>query len=276
MRRHTKTWKQKGLVELKHLCKEYPTIAVANIDNFPATLFGRLRWNLSKDAVVRVSKIRVIQRAFEEAGLPKLKEVSTGSSAVLFSKLNAFELYARVKKSKGKVSAKPGQLAPADIVVPAGDTGLPPGPALSDLKGAGLNVRVQGTTIAVVENKVVAKKGEPIALAVASTLSKLNIKPITLQLNVHSVLENGELYPGSVLDIDPEKTLEEFMQAYRNALNLAVNAQIFNHASIEVLLGKAFREAKELNAEVEGKRARETAEAAGGQSAQSQEARASA
>ena len=91
------------------------------------------------------------------ATIKDIAEKASKSVAVIFTEMTPFRLYAFLKKNKGKAAAKEGQLAPNDIIVPAGDTGLPPGPALSDLKGAGLQVKIQGPTIEITEDKVVAK-----------------------------------------------------------------------------------------------------------------------
>jgi len=101
--------------------------------------------------------------------------------------------YAKIKKNKGSSSAKAGMLAQDDIVIPAGDTGLPPGPALSDLKQAGLKTKIQGPTISIAEDKLVAKKGEAISAGVANALGKLNIKPIKIGLNLVACYEHGEM-----------------------------------------------------------------------------------
>ncbi|MEK6970114.1 MAG: 50S ribosomal protein L10 [archaeon] len=247
MTSHTKKWKHSEVARLEQLAKEYPVIGVADLSGFPANLHGALKVKLSGKAVLTVSKRKIIQRALTNAGVDaSIAQGLTGSTAVLFSRINPFELYALVKQSSGRVSAKVGQIAPEDLIIPAGDTGLPPGPALSDLKGAGLNVRVQGATIAVMEDKVVTKKGDPVTAPVANVLGKFGIKPIKLRLNVTQVMEGKELFAASVLDIDEDAIFDQFVQAERESFNLSVNAVIFNEKSTPVIITKAFREAKQV------------------------------
>ncbi len=247
MTTHTKKWKHSEVSRLKQLAKEYPVVGVADLSGFPANLHGQLKVRLAGKAHVTVSKRKIIQRALKEAGVDdSLTKDLKGSTAVLFSKVNPFELFALVKQSSGKVSAKEGQIAPDDIVIPAGDTGLPPGPALSDLKGAGLNVRVQGATIAVMEDKIVTHKGEAITAPVVNVLGKFGIKPIKLRLSLTHVAEKGQLYPASVLDIDETEVFANFVKAEQQAFNLAVNAFVFNDKSTPVIITKAFREAKQV------------------------------
>src|SRR3989344_317398 len=195
MTHHFRQWKESQLQEIKQLADSYPVIAIADISSFPAALFATIRKKLSKKAVIKVSKTRVIKRAFAET---KLKDIDLngymkGSLAVIFTEMNPFEVFAFMKKNKGSIPAKPGMLAPLDLIVPAGDTGLPPGPALSELKQAGINARIQGSSIFVPEDTIVAKKGTVISKAVASTLQKLDIKPIKVGLNIVSVIQNKEL-----------------------------------------------------------------------------------
>lgn len=247
MTTHTKKWKHNEVTRLEQLVKEYPVIGVADLSEFPANLHGQLKVKLHGKAILTVSKRKVIQRAFKNAGVDsKLTDGMKGSTGVLFSKVNPFELFALIKQSSGKVAAKVGQLAPEDIVIPAGDTGLPPGPALSDLKGAGLNVRVQGATIAIMEDKIVAHKGEAITAPVVAVMGKFGIKPIKLRLNVRSVVEGSEIYQAAVLDIDTDEVFANFVKAEQQSFNLAVNASIYTEKSTPVIITKAFREAKQV------------------------------
>ncbi|MFH1545032.1 MAG: 50S ribosomal protein L10 [archaeon] len=244
MTRHTTEWKKKEVTELKQLIESYPVIAVADITGFPANLFQDIRKLLHDKAVIKVSKTRVILNALKESKLKesKLLEEVKGSVAIIFTQMNPFELYALIKKNKGRVSAKPGIIAPDDILVPAGDTGLPPGPALSDLKGAGLKVRIQGSSIFISEDKTVCRKGEEISKVVSGTLQKLNIKPIKVGLNVIAVYEKGEIFKAEVMDIDIDELFSDFQQAYRNSLNLALNIYYTNEDTIKLFLSKAYRD----------------------------------
>jgi large subunit ribosomal protein L10 len=247
MTSHTRPWKEAQLERLKKLASEYPVVAVADINMYPAALFQQVRKKLHGRAVVVVSKTRVLKKALSESkNTESLIEFAEKNCAVIFTDLNPFELFAFLKKNKGKVSAKEGAIAEDDIMIPAGDTGLPPGPALSDLKGAGLKVAVQGATISVIQDKVVTKAGEPISLAVAGTLSKLNIKPFKVGLKLISALEEGQVYGAEVLNIDVEQVFSNFCNAHRHAFNLAFNAEIFNSATTELLLSNAFLNAKSV------------------------------
>ena len=248
MTSHNRAWKEAKKDELTKLSVEYPFIAVATLNELPANIVSVLRKRLAGEAVIKVSKTRVLKLAFKEssADTSKIDDQVNQSIAVIFSKKNPFELFSFIKKNKGEASAKVGDIAPQDILIQAGDTGLPPGPALTPLKAAGLKVAVQGPTISIVKDKIVTKKGEEVSDAVVDVLGKLNIKPMRVGMKVIGVLdkEENQFYSADILHVDEEELFDNFVLAYQQALNLSVNAGIYNDASMEVLVIKAQREAK--------------------------------
>ncbi|MFH1257145.1 MAG: 50S ribosomal protein L10 [Candidatus Diapherotrites archaeon] len=245
MTKHKRPWKEAQLSELKKLAEEYPIIAVADLSGFPSALFQEIRKKLSAKAVIKVSKTRVVKMALASSKAKKeLADFSEGSVAIIFTKMNPFELHAFLKKNKGKTAAKEGVIAPEDIIIHAMDTGLPPGPALSDLKAAGLKVKIQGATIAITDDAVVAKKGTPVSKGAAGALAKLDIKPIKIGLNLVAAIEGTQVYKGEVLDIDTDKVFSDFTEAYSSALNLALNIYYISPETLPLFIGKAVRDSK--------------------------------
>lgn len=245
MKSHRKAWKLRQADELSKLFGEHKIVGIADLLGTPASLIQKLRKALKGKAVLKVSKTRVAKKALE--GVPSKKALDSlvsKSCLVIFSQQDPFELYSLIKKNRAKAFAKAGYVAEEDIVIPAGDTGLPPGPALSDLKAAGLQIKIQGPTIHITADKVVTKKGETVTPPVANVLSKLDIKPVKVGLKVTAFYENGVLFGPGVLDVDSEKVFNDFAAAYIQSLNLSVNAAIFNAASMPIIVGNSFRAAK--------------------------------
>lgn len=251
MTSHSRKWKESQVQLLQQLADKYPVIAVASLKNFPAPLAKELRKRLQGKAVIKVSKTRVFTKALKQSKTDTgaLAKHVKGSVAVIFSEMNPFELYAFLKRNSVSMPAKAGVIAPDDIVVPAGDTGLPPGPALSDLKEAGLKTLIQGPTISIAEDKVVARKGETISAGVAAALSKLAIKPVKVSLKVVACFEKGQVFLANVLDIDAEKVKKDFGKAASDAFNLAVEVAYFTKETMPALIAKAFKNAKSLSIE---------------------------
>ena len=185
----------------------------------------------------------------EKKGIEQLEEKLNGIPALLFTKENPFKLFSLIKKNKSKAAAKPGQLAPNDLTIPAGPTSFTPGPIISELGALGLKTKVNDGKIDILEDHVIVKEGEEITQEVASLLQKMNIEPMEIGLDLVCVFENGELFGKDVLSIDEDEYAANFANAQKWAFNLAVEAGIFTTETTELLIQKAFKETKAVSLE---------------------------
>lgn len=227
----------------------YPVIGILSLHGTPASALQRIRFSILDHAIIKVEKKSIIERALKKIGKEKLIELLSDQPAVIMVKEEPFKFFKRIKKSKSKVPAKPGDVAQCDIVVPAGPTDLPPGPAISTLQKVKIAAKVEGGKIAIVKDCLVAKKGEKISEDLASALSLLKIKPIEVGLNVLGLMEDSMLYTKDVLDVNEAEIFKSIEQAVANAFNLSVNICYPTRETIEMLLLKGYVEAKMLGLE---------------------------
>ena len=239
--------KQEVVGRLVELLKKSKSIAVVDLRQLPDKQFSLIRKKLRGKAHFIVAKNTLIKRAVEQAkkGQELLPHVNA-PTALVFTGMNPFELVSFVRKNKGKAAAKPGQIAPFDLIVPAGETSLPPGPVLSELKNAKIAAQIQGGKVVISKDSTVAKKGEKISDLAAKGLQKLGIEPFEVGMNISAALEDGILYKKDVLEVDEEKMLADFTQAHQNALNLSVEIAYPTKYNVEILIGKAVRSARAL------------------------------
>ena len=118
-----------------------------------------LRKNFRGELVMLVAKNKISAIALKRAGLQNADEfVSklTGQNALIFTNMSPFKLYLVLEKSKVNLPARAGDVASDDIVVPAGNTGIPPGPVLSEFKEANVQTRIESGSIYVSRDSVVA------------------------------------------------------------------------------------------------------------------------
>jgi large subunit ribosomal protein L10 len=250
--RHTKSWRVSQYNEIKELILKYKVIGIGNLDGFPASLLQKLKKRL-EDAVFKVTSRSVLKKVLEDNGHKDVLEKIPNQAILILTNKNAFELYTAIKKSKAKSKAKIGMISPIDIVVPEGDTGLPPGPALSDLKKVGIKAQVKGATIYVPKDTTIAKAGDVITSDVVGTLSKLDIKPVELILNVPFVKEEGLIYAKDVLDVDKDVITNDIVTAVRSAINVGVEIEYPAKETIEIIITTAHLQAKALEKETEQK-----------------------
>lgn len=251
MTRHTRKWKENEASSLKKCFETYPVIGFINLQKSPTALLQSIRKKLSANTKIKVSKTRVIQKALAGTKLDKEKimPLLQGSIGIVFTEMDPFELFSTIKKSKISAPVKTGMVAENDIVVPEGDTGLPPGPLLSNLKAAGIPVQIQGGSIKVTRDFIAVKKGVIITPEVTGAFATLDLKPLKLGMNLSAVYSKGELFNAQVLDIDIDAFTAKLQQAYNNAFNLSFNACYVTKENIELLLQKAFRDAKSVSVE---------------------------
>ena len=241
----TRSTKAKTVVEIAKLAKGVKTIAIADLRNLPDRQLQSMRKRLRGKATIVVAKNTLIERGLKEAKVAtELVPQMNGPAAVIFTDMDPFKLSKLIRQGRGKAAAKPGQIAPFDIIVPAGETALPPGPVLTELKQAGVQAAIQGGKVVISKDSTVAKAGEKISLSAAKALQKLGVEPFEVGVSLAAAWEKGTIYSGIVLDIDEKVFMGKLSLATMSALNLAVGAAYPTKMSIRLLIGKAVRESK--------------------------------
>lgn len=237
-------WKAQEVKALSKLINEYKTIAVASLHKVRASQLQALSKKLRGSIYLHVSKNTLMQRALEKcakqkANLKKLSEHITGPNVFIFTDMDPFQLTLALRKGKVKIAAKAGDIAPIDIVVPAGNTGLPPGPIMAELAEVGVPTRIETGSVVITKDTVVAGKGEMISPKLASILSKIGIKPIEVGLSLNVAYADGTLIPSNLLEIDLETVKSRLREAFHSALSLAVNCSYPTTEVLPILLTKA-------------------------------------
>lgn len=233
---------------LLDLIKEYPVIGILNVENLPSQQLQALRSKLRKDFLIRVSKKELIGRAIEQAkdkdGFEKFKEMMEGMPALLFTTQDPFKISNKIRTSKSKAPAKSGQTAPFDLVIEAGPTPFTPGPIISELGALGLKTGVENGKIVIKEASVLVRKGEVISASAADTLTKFDIQPMDIGLDLVAAYENGLIYGREVLGISPEEYLSMIQAAASESMALSLEISYPTADNVSRLIGLAYNTAK--------------------------------
>ncbi len=246
---HVASWKYEFVDKIVKLSREYPVIGIVNINNIPAAQMQKMRRELRNEAVLIVGRNRLIKLALEKSPRKNLKELAKyieGQTGIVFTKMNAFKLAKFMEKTKTKAPAKGGEVAPEDIVVHGGETPFKPGPIISEFQKVGLPAAVQKGKIVIRKDTLLVKKGEVISRDVAQVLTKLEIYPITVGLDLRAAYEDEIVFPKEVLHVDTEKVYGDLLNAIQYAVNLSVNMAWPTKLTMPLLIGKAARDAMSL------------------------------
>jgi len=238
--------KARQVEEIKKLLSQYKVIGIASLEKVRAAQLQELKRKLEKEVVMKVFKNTLVKRAIDELDDPKLKKLEeylTGPNIFLFTNMNPFKLSILLEKNKVRAVAKAGDKASFDVVVPAGNTGLSPGPVISQFSAVGIPTRIESGSVWINKDTLVCRKGEVISLQLANILSKLGIKAVEIGLSLKVVYDDGYIITEEDLAVDLDEIRKSIEEAHSYAFNLSMNAAIPIPENVGLLLQKAHQEA---------------------------------
>ncbi|MFX0060482.1 MAG: 50S ribosomal protein L10 [Candidatus Heimdallarchaeota archaeon] len=253
--KHIPQWKIEEINNLVDLFRDYENIAVIDVAHINDMQFQSMRKILRGKAVFRMSKkslqLRAIEKYKNESNKENLDELAKhipGQSSLVFTNLDLFELRRIFLENEWMVPAKPNEITPVDIWVPAGDTGLPTGQVISELNMTlRLPTRIMNDTIHIREDTRTHKAGDLVDVKQAAVLKKLGITPIESLIKIHFAWHDGEIIPEEILYMDLEQFKNNFARAYREALSILYEMPFFLEDMTENYIRKAASEANILN-----------------------------
>lgn len=251
LKAHAAQWKKDEVKELEKVIQKYKIIGIADMTGMPSPQLQKMRSILKGSVEIRMSKAGLITRALTNVkdkinGIEQLIPYVKGMPCLILTNNNPFALAKTLKKSKSKAPAKPGQTAPNDIVIPAGPTPFAPGPVIGELGQLGIKATIAEGKVTIKEDAHVIKEGQVLSAPLAAMLTRLNIMPMEIGINLLAVLENGAILTKEILFVDETKYLSDLKQAASWAFNLAFNSTYACKNTIKLLLQKAFRDSEAL------------------------------
>lgn len=229
--------------------------ALVGIRGVPAAALQRMRRDLkARGHPIAVAPNSAIRHALERAAKqrpalqPLLNEVSD-QTALLSAEGNPFALYQELVRTRSPTPARGGELAPNDILVPAGTTSFKPGPIVGELQHAGFPAAIEKGKVVLKKDTLIVKAGGVISREVAGMLTRLDILPLEVGLELRAVVDGDTFYPKSLLSVDLDAQREALFSAHRRALGLAVELAYPTKASLPILVTRAHRRAIALAVE---------------------------
>lgn len=238
--------------QLQELPSKYKVLALVRMEKVRASQILPLRKKL-KDEVEFVSiKDKVAQKSLERqkvSGIKGMIEKLTGQCLFMFTNMSPFKLNVLLAKNKIMLSARGGDVASVDVVIPAKNTGIAPGPMLTEFKEAGVPTKIDQGTIWITKETIPVKKGGIISGKLAALLGKLDIKPVEAKISLSAALEDGVQYSQEELVIDVDKVRDEIAAAHQEAVSLSIEAAYVTAENIGHILSKAAQSARSVSVE---------------------------
>ena len=235
--------------QLQELPKKYNVIALVRMEKVRSSQLLPLRKKFKGEVEILSIKDKVAQKALAGIKIPSIEKMLdklVGQCVLMFTNMSPFKLNILLGKNKIMLPARGGDVASIDVVIKAGNTGITPGPILTDFKEAGIATKIDQGTIWITKDSTAAKKGGVISAKLATLLSKLDVKPVEAGISLDTAIADGILYAKDEMVIDVEKYRNAFAQAYQEALSLSIEIGYVTKENIIPLLSKASQGAKSL------------------------------
>jgi len=237
---------------LQDLPKKYSVTALVRMEKVRASQLLPLRKKLQGEVEIISIKDKVAQKSLEKLDIPgieKMKEKLTGQCVFMFTNMSPFKLNVLLAKNKILLTARGGDIASIDVVVPPKNTGIAPGPMLTEFKENKIPTKIDQGTIWILKETTPVKKGEVISTKLAALLGKLDIKAIEAKIVLNSALSEGILFAEEELVVDVDKFKEKLIQAAQEAKSLSIEIGYITPDNAQQLISKAAQSARSLSIE---------------------------
>lgn len=228
--------------QLQELPKKYRVTALVRMEKVRSSQLLPLRKKFRDEVQVVSIKDKVAKKAFSALDIPgisKVIESLTGQCVLMFTNMSPFKLNVLLGKNKVMMYARGGDTASIDVVVPAKNTGIAPGPMLTEFKEAGIATKIDQGTIWITKDSTPVKRGGVVPEKLATLLQKLDIKAVEAGIFLDAALEEGTLYKKEEMVIDLVQYRELFARAHQEAVSLSVEAAYITQDNVKQILAKA-------------------------------------
>jgi large subunit ribosomal protein LP0 len=202
---------------------EYDKCLFVNVDNVTSKQICIMRKALRAiDAKMVMGKNTLIRKALGDymanhEGSAKItsckiieKEMAL-NTGLIFVKGDLSEVKEILDSQKREAPARIGSIAPIDVTIPAGPTGLDP-KQTSFFQALKIQTKIQKGQVEIVTPVTVIHVDDKITPGQAALLDKLKIRPFEYKMHIKAFMDNGKRFDAKVLAITPESIRESFQE----------------------------------------------------------------
>jgi len=238
--------KEEYFIKLKGLLADYGSIFIVNVDNVGSNQMHQIRQALRGVAVVLMGKNTMVRRALKilmadnpqfERLMPHVK----GNVGFVFTNDDLKDIRTKITSNRVAAPAKAGAIAPDNVWIPAGNTGMEPGKT-SFFQALGIPTKIARGTIEIVQDVHLVKAGSKVGASEAALLNMLGISPFTYGMTVLQVFSDGNAFAPSVLDIEESSLIEHYLSGIKTVAAISLAAHYPTPASIPHSLVNAYKE----------------------------------
>jgi len=238
--------KEEYFVKLKGLLEEYKAIFIVNVDNVGSNQMHQIRQSLRGQGVVLMGKNTMVRRALkimlsDNPQFEKLMPHVKGNVGFVFTNGDLKEIRDKIVSNRVAAPAKAGALAPDDVWIPGGNTGMEPGKT-SFFQALDIPTKIARGTIEIVQDIHIVKAGTKVGASEAALLNMLGISPFTYGMTVIQIYSDGTSFPPSVLDIEESSLITHFLSGVKTIAAISLAAHYPTRASVPHSLVNGYKD----------------------------------
>ena len=243
-------WKRKEVSEIQEFVQSSEVVGLVDVTGIGAKQMLTMRSSLRDVGVrLRMSRNRLLKLALAGAsknkkGVEQIVDVfEPRQIALLSSTASPFKVFQMLMESQTQAPAKGGETASYDIIIEKGPTPFPAGPIVGDFQNAGFPAAIEKGKVVIRKKHTAVAEGDLISAEVSAALTKLEIYPITVGMQLLGAFDGETFYLSDVLNIDMDEFRSQVKSATGQAFNLAFNTRYFTGYVVRPLLSKSHNEA---------------------------------
>ncbi len=150
-------------------------------------------------------------------------DYAAGNVGFIFTNADLNKTRDVILAEKVAAPARAGAVAPADVFVPAGNTGMEPGKT-SFFQALGVPTKIARGTIEITTDLKLVEAGTKVGASEATLLNMLNISPFTYGMSISQVYDGGQTFSPSVLDIKEDQLFAALNSAIQTITTISLAA----------------------------------------------------
>jgi len=235
--------KHKYRAKLFAAIAEYKDILIINVDNVGSKQMQQVRMALRGQAIVLMGKNTIIRKVFrdhENAKLQSLLPYVRGNMGFVFCNGDLRAIRKTITENKVPAAARPGLMAPTDVFIPAGPSGLDPGQT-SFFQALNIGTKITKGAIEIINQVHLIKADERVSASAVALLAKMNLKPFFFGITVNTIYENGSIYAANVLDFSESDLLNKFFSGVAKLASISMAIGYPTAAALPHIVCRGFK-----------------------------------
>jgi large subunit ribosomal protein LP0 len=217
MQRSYSARKQEYFERLTGLFSNYNKCLMVTADNVGSYQMQQVRMALRGEAVVCFGKNTMMRRVLKNFldqnkghAYGKIMSSLQGNTGLVFTNCaDLGKIKQIIVENVVPAPARAGAIAPCDVVVPPGPTGMDPG-STSFFQALQVQTKINRGQIEIINPVDLIAVGDVVTAGAAALLQKLGIAPFSYGLVVQKVYDNGAFFDAKILDLDDNSMKAKF------------------------------------------------------------------